>query len=277
MRASSAQFPRTRLPDQRGGACGGARRQFTAVYFAPGYVDRFEAEPLRSEFDGHKAAGLVGAGDVKRSVALQVSATRFSARAGGEILHALLWFSALVNMIVAREGRVHAVLDQKRLKLGAQMEVRPVLISRRVERVMEHCDLPFCLRRLKRLFQPTPLLKVEAIRVEPEEFHEPVAFGERIISAPAHVEVAVIGLRFPPFLDVVVAKHSVECDAASEQFRVWPLELGLYILRIAVGVNVVAQHQRRVVKLAPLMSHHHARQLMLGGVSFTRIAENDET
>src|SRR5262245_46371752 len=130
MRSSSAASAHASLSDQRGGACGGAGRQFAAVYFAPGYVDRFEAEPILRELDRHKAAGLVGAGGVKRRVALEVSATRLGARAGGEILHALLWFGALVNMIVAREGRVHTILDQQRLKLDAQMEVRPVSISR---------------------------------------------------------------------------------------------------------------------------------------------------
>src|SRR5262249_44634904 len=83
-------------------------------------------------------------------------------------------------------------------------------------------------------------------------------------------------LSFPPFLDVVVTQHGLERDAASEQFRVWPLELGRYILRIAIWVDVVAEHQRRIVHMTPLMSRHHAGQLMLGSVPFARITENDE-
>src|SRR5262245_31614069 len=129
-----------------------SRRKFAAVYHPPGHIDRFEAEPLRSELDGYKAAGLVIAGGEKRFFTVQISAPRLAAYAGDEIVYALLRLGALVNMIVAREGRVHAVLDQKRLQPGAQIEVRPMSISRRVERVVEEGDLPFRLRRLKRFF-----------------------------------------------------------------------------------------------------------------------------
>src|SRR5262249_43432856 len=94
--------------------------------------------------------------------------------------------------------------------------------------------------------------------------------------APAHIEVAVIDLSFPPFLDVVVTQHGLERDAAPEQFRVWPLELGRYILRIAIRVDVVAEHQRRIVHMTPVMSSHHAGQFMLCSVPLARIAENDE-
>src|SRR4030095_12706768 len=116
------------LPARYDGACGGARRQFAAVYHPPADVYRLEAEPLLRDLDGHEAAGFVVAGGEKWGAAVQVAGARFAADTGDKILHALLWLAALVYMVVSRESRVHTVPDQYRLDLGSQPKVRPVSI-----------------------------------------------------------------------------------------------------------------------------------------------------
>ena len=75
---------------------------------------------------------------------------------------------------------------------------------------MEEGHFPSRLRRLKRLFKPLPLTNVEIVRVEREEFNQPIALGEGVIRAPAHIEFRIIDLRFPPFLDVVITQHGLE-------------------------------------------------------------------
>src|SRR5262249_14697758 len=83
------------------GARIGSRRQFAAVYRSPVNVNRLEAEPVRRDLNGHKAAVLVMAGGEIGRVAFEVSAARPAAGAGDEILYALLRFGALVNMVVS--------------------------------------------------------------------------------------------------------------------------------------------------------------------------------
>src|SRR5262245_35603678 len=59
---ASSVLLRARLPVEYSCARIGSRRQFAAIYRLPGNVNRLEAEPLRRDLDGHKAAVLVVAG-----------------------------------------------------------------------------------------------------------------------------------------------------------------------------------------------------------------------
>ena len=88
---------------------------------------------------------------------------------GDEVVDALLRLHPLVEVLVAGQDDVDAVLQEQRLELLAQRHVGSVLVARRVERVMEERDLPVGAARRQLLLQPGELGLVHVVAVEREE------------------------------------------------------------------------------------------------------------
>ena len=73
------------------------------------------------DFDQHERLILVE-GHRGHLRPYQISLAQLAARAGNEVGDAVLRFDALVQMVVAREHDVDAVLDQQRLEAQPQVD-----------------------------------------------------------------------------------------------------------------------------------------------------------
>src|SRR5262250_2822250 len=107
-------------------------------------------------------------------------------------------------------------------------------LSRRIDRMMKVGDLPTRLRGRQCSLQPLLLFLIEVIRVECEELDQISTTGERVVSAPTHIELGIIDLSVPPFFIIVIAKYGLELDIALEQLCVWPFEFGRHFRQITV-------------------------------------------
>jgi hypothetical protein len=64
----------------------------------------------------HHEEGLVGVEGFRGEVALSdIARPQLGRATGDEVMHAMLWLDALVEMVVSGQGERHAVLDEQRL------------------------------------------------------------------------------------------------------------------------------------------------------------------
>ena len=182
-----------------------------------------------------------------------VAPTQLAARPVDEVRDALLRLDAFVDVVVAGEHDVDAVLDEQRLEDDAQLDLRAVPAAVRIERMVEVADLPVIGRLLERVVEPRQLLRVHLVAVEHEEADVLLRVG--VVPLAAHVEAgvqAVVGT-------VVVAERRVEDHARRQQRRVRPLELRDEVLRLLPAVDVVAEHDHQLEREASRAPHSCAR------------------
>ncbi len=104
-------------------------------------------------------------------------------------------------------------------------------------------DLPSCGRFAQAVFEPGELLTGHLVRIKREVFDQPVSFDEVVISPAAHVEIRVVGLKFEPVDDVVIAEYGIKFDAGIEQVLVRLFEVRPDVLFTAGFINIVAEHE----------------------------------
>ena len=92
-----------------------------------------------------------------------------AAGAGREVLHPATQHDSLVEVLMAAQPDVHAVLEENRLQLRAEPERGGAVAARRVERMVVEADLPVGVRALELAAQPQHLIAVVVDRVEAEE------------------------------------------------------------------------------------------------------------
>src|SRR5262249_36996782 len=73
-------------------------------------------------FDLHKVVVFIKTHVPKRALEINVAAPHLSARAGDEVLNALLRFGALINVIMSGKNGLNAVLGKERFKHSSQLE-----------------------------------------------------------------------------------------------------------------------------------------------------------
>ena len=132
---------------------------------------------------------------------------------------------SLVNVLVAVEHDVHAVLHEDRLEDFSELDLG-TSPCRGIERVMKVGDLPVGSRCRQLLVQPLDLLRIHVIAVEHEEAD--VALLEGPVAVPSEIERLIellVGI-------VVISQRRVEFDFRIQQRFVGALELRQEINRL---------------------------------------------
>jgi hypothetical protein len=133
------------------------------------------------------------------------------------------------------------VLDEQGLDDRAQVLLRTMPRTGRVQRVMVERDLPLRVRVRQLALEPRLLVLVHVVAVEGEEAR--ITLPERVEALPVHVE----GLVEPLVRVVVIPERGVELDAAIEDRLVGQLELPREVLGSLGAVDIVPQHQDELV------------------------------
>src|SRR5215213_7806343 len=104
--------------------------------------DDLEVHLVAGDFEDHERHVLVERLRGQGRVVVHVAVAQLAARARDEIVDAFLRLDALVEVLVAGEDYVDAVLQKDRLDDLAQRSVGAVLAARRVRRVVKEGYLP---------------------------------------------------------------------------------------------------------------------------------------
>src|SRR6187200_3484699 len=134
-------------PSARGGlALGGllrflGKRQGTGVDWLAVARQDLELHGVFPELGEYEGEVGVEAGSGQRSLP-DVPLTQLGRTTFDEVVDPVLRLDALVEVFVSGEHDVHAVLDEQRLDLRAQVHFGSVLFAGRVQRMVEVGDLP---------------------------------------------------------------------------------------------------------------------------------------
>src|SRR3990170_1234469 len=143
----------------------------------------------------------------------------------------MLRLDSLVDMVVPGKDGVDSVFYEERLDPRAQVGIRAVILSVRVQSVMEKADLPGRVPALELLLDPSQLLRFHVSAVEREEPY--VLFFECVIALSGHVKGRVKSL----VRIVVITDRRIEFHARVEQRLVGQLKLLFIIARSIAPIN----------------------------------------
>lgn len=122
--------PRTRDPTTplRPASC-----DYSAVYGRSDACDGLKKQFVARDFDQHERAIPVES-DLRQRALREIAASQLRGSALDEVVDALLRLHAFIEVLVAREHDVHAVLHEQRLECGSRFDVRPACRRRVVTR-----------------------------------------------------------------------------------------------------------------------------------------------
>src|SRR5437867_5635414 len=109
-----------------------------------------------------------------------------------KVINSVLRLNPLVEMVVAGEDGIYAVLHEKRLQEGAQLDVRAVPAPGGVDRVVEKTESPDFRGALQFLIEPRQLLLVHECAVQSKKTDS--GTGKTVIAPPTHIEVFIVAL-----------------------------------------------------------------------------------
>lgn len=129
-----------------------------------GSRDHLKLHDSLLNFDDDEGQVLIEGSRRLRRTRTEIAAAKLARRTADEVGDAALWRQALVDVIVAAENDLHAVLDKERLENGPKIRLCPVAARGGVQRVMKIRNLPGRGRRSQLAAQPRELRRRDGSR-----------------------------------------------------------------------------------------------------------------
>ena len=136
--------------------------------------------------------------------------------------------------------------------------------------MVEVGDLPLRVRAGELVLEPALLVLIHVVAVEDKEAHILLLIGVEALAAHAEILVEAL-VRI-----VVIAERGVERDVGVEQRLVGALELRDKVLRPLRPVQVVAEHDRELVRENGVRLPHLRAGLGLRAIAGAAVADHQE-